>query len=281
MKKLDRIEGTKALNEGFVIIFGEKHRELLETMGEELIELGLKNGVEWTNSIILKDSRVSNCFEMTTKGIIDQEVSNDLENCMRFYFTEEEITMLKNEAQIDDASGCNNLQGLDKYIRLFSKKIKQSDVNIVKSTPFDYFKEYIINDKYKLTLHGEGGLQLDSYKKKNLEYYKSEGELFYMIEDIARKYHYFGMLLAKDAQAELWIEKIKNNLSQHNNYWLNTTLSQIIYKLIKNKKYADEAMIDIQNVTGVTEGFMTHKQLKEKISKMDFSELPDNLFAKK
>jgi len=43
-QKLDRVKGTKALHEGFVMIFGEKHRELLEIKGEELIQLGIKNG---------------------------------------------------------------------------------------------------------------------------------------------------------------------------------------------------------------------------------------------
>ncbi len=99
-----------------------------------------------------------------------------------------------------------------------------------------------------------------------------------MIEDIALKYHYFGMLLAKENEAELWIEKIKNNLSINTNRYLQSNLTQTIYRLVKNEDYADEIIIDIQNTTGVIDNFMTHKQIKERISKMDFSKLPENLF---
>lgn len=280
MKKLDRIEGTKALNEGFVIVFGEKHRELLETMGEELIELGLKNGKNWVNSIILKYSKVSSVFEMVADGDMPQEKADDLEKCMQVYFTSKEISMLKKGTEINDHS-FNYTKGIDKYETIFIDNILESEVNIISPKPFDHFKEYIIYNRPKITLFGESGLGLDMYSKNDLKYYQEENELFYMIENIARKYHYFGMLLAKDNQVELWIEKIKNNLTNNTNYHLKSTLSQIIYRLIDNEKYADDVMIDIQNVTGVTEGFMTHKQLDEKLKKMDFSKLPMDLFSKK
>ena len=276
MKKLDRLEGTKALNEGFVMIFGEKHRELLETKGEELIELGLKNGKEWVNAKILNQSRISNYFEMYKEGFVKENDVAELEKCMQVYFTSDDINILKGKSKITD----HDSSSVDEYVTLFVDKITESDVNIVSSKPFDHFKDYILNDKYKVTLYGEGGLQLDSYKKKNLKYYQEEGELFYMIEDIAKKYHYFGMLLEKEHQLELWIEKIRNNLTENTNYWLKTALSQIIYRLIKNEKYADEVIIDIQNYTRVIDGFLTHDQVTEKLSKIDLI-LPDNLFSEK
>lgn len=281
MQKLDRKKCTDALNEGFVMIFGEQHRELLKTKGEELIELGMKNGKNWVKSMILKESRVSNYLEMVEKGIIKQEKVDESIKQLNIYFTDEEIDILKGKNKIKDQD-YHFTEGVDKYTTLFVDEIPVSDVNIVKPTPFKYFKEYILNDKYNISLYGEGGLQLDMYNKKNLKYYQDEGELFYMVEDISKKYHYFGMLLTKDDQAEVWIEKIKNNIKD--DYWINNALSQIIYRLIKNENYADEAIIDIQNYTGIiNDGFSTHKQIKkhlEEISENLASKLPDNLFSK-
>jgi hypothetical protein len=267
------------VQEGFVMIFGEKHRKLIETQGEKLIELGLKNGKYWTTATILKDCKVSTIFEMLREGEIEQKKIDTLENDMKSYFTTDEIIFLKNEYSSDikdDASFY--MDGVKKIQSLFIKKISDSDVNVISPKSFKYFNKFVINNKYKITLYGEGGLGLDSYSKNNLQYYKDENELCYMIEDIALKYHYFGMLLAKENEAELWIEKIKNNLSINTNRYLQSNLTQTIYRLVKNEDYADEIIIDIQNTTGVIDNFMTHKQIKERISKMDFSKLPENLF---
>lgn len=100
--KLDREKGTKALNEGFVMIFGEKHRELFETKGEELIELGIKNGKNWSDAKILKDNRLSSYFEMAKKGIIKKDDADKLENQLPLYFTDKEISILKNGEDVDN-----------------------------------------------------------------------------------------------------------------------------------------------------------------------------------
>ena len=268
--KLDREQGTKAINEGFVMIFGEQHRELLETKGEELIELGIKNGKNWVDAQVLKSCYVSVYFSMCKKGIIKQEEIDKLKKELQIYLTKEDINILEKGIEVPDSSYTHS-KGLGKYITLFSEKIPESDVKIVSPTPFDHFKEYIIDDHYKITLFGESGLQLDSYKKKNLKYYKEEGELCYMVEDIARKYHYFGMLLAKNEQLELWIEKIKNNLNENDHHGIHHSLINIIYKLCNNKKDADKIIIDIQNHTGITEGknlFMTHDQVTKSLSRI-------------
>ena len=252
------------------MIFGEKHRELFETKGEELIELGIKNGKNWSDAKILKDNRLSSYFEMAKKGIIKKDDADKLENQLPLYFTDKEISILKNGEDVDNKH-FGYEKGVGEYIKLFENKISESDTNIVSPTPFDHFKQYIIYDKYKLTLFGEGGLQLDSYKKKNLKYYQEEGELCYMIEDIALKYHYFGMLLRKDIELELWIEKIKNNLKESSNYWLTSALIQVIYKLCNNESDADKIIIDIQNHAGVdteSSGFITHNQVTERLSKI-------------
>ena len=210
-------------------------------------------------------------------GNIKLEDLNSLENQMKIYFTPDEINSIKERPNIEDDQ-YNYIKGVDEYITIFSDNVLESDVNIITSKPFDYFKKFKISNKYDITLHGESGLGLDSYSKKNLKYYKDENELCYMVEDIALKYHYFGMLLARYNEAELWINKISSNLSEDTNYWIKSELSSILYRLIENDDDADDVILEIQEKLGIKDGFLTHKQVKERISKIDINTLPKKLF---
>ena len=114
MYKLDRVEGTKALTEGFVMLFGEKHRKFIETKGEELIELGLKNGVKWTTSLVLKNSKVSVYYDMYNDGIIKKEQIDQIDNDLPTYYTDEEIEIIKSSEEISREK-YHYMSGVEEY----------------------------------------------------------------------------------------------------------------------------------------------------------------------
>lgn len=266
-KKLDREKGTKALHEGFVMIFGEKHRELLETKGEELIQLGIKNGKAWAEATALKRVDFSVYFEMFDEGLIKQEDADALKKDLSHFFTNIQIKNIIKYNNVD-IHPYHFTKGRDEYESLFVSKILESDTNIIHPEPFDHFKEYIINNRPKISIFGECGLGLDSYSKKTLKYYQFENELFYMIEDISRKYHTFGMLLAKDIETDFWIDKIKNNITENINHRVKNKLNTLIYSLIRYEEDADKVILDIQKNTGTVEDFMTNNQVDNELSKI-------------
>ena len=92
---LDRDKAKKALDDGFCVIFGEKHRAFLEKTGDELIELGKENAVEWCHYLLFyKIDRLGFQFEMAEKGIIKEEQINSLVKNLKVFFTDEEIEKL-------------------------------------------------------------------------------------------------------------------------------------------------------------------------------------------
>jgi len=202
---------------------------------------------------------------MLEEGLIKQEEADELKKDLSNFFTNTQIKTLIEDEDIDDHS-YHYTKGTDVYESLFVNKILESDTNIIEPKPFEHFKEYVVNSRPKLSLFGECGLGLDSYSKKNLKYYQFENELFYMIEDISRKYHYFGMLLAKDIETDFWIAKIKNNITKNTNHRVKNKLNRIIYSLITNEEDADKVIIDIQNNTGIIDDFMTNKQVNKELS---------------
>lgn len=248
-------ESLFALNEGFIELCGEKHRVFIENIGVEAIKLGKTNGELWVNQLIKKHSRFS-YFKYLKEGELDKVKSE-----LKLFFEDEEIVIEENNyARL---SHYDYMDGLDSLIKKVVKTIKEIDIKIIKTNYFDYFKQFKLSANpgfSSVTLYGEGGLGLDQYKKSNLKYYQEERELCYMVEAIVYKYHYLGMLLKKQEVLLEWIDKITNNITNDMNHYIKSSLSQIIYGLSIDSA-SDIIIEDIQSITGVTDSFMTNKQV--------------------
>lgn len=268
---IDREEGKKALDNGFCIVFGEKHRVLFEETGEKLIELGMKNAEEWCHNLLLyKADMLSSFFEMAEEGIFEKEKIDDIIKGLKFFFSEEEIEKIKNKPETYEQYAGFFSEGRNKLEALITKEIDKKDVTLKNPKPFDYFKQFGLSDdkKFKsVTLYGEGGLSLDQYKSSNMKYYKEEGELCYPLEDIGRKYHYFGMLLKQQEVLLYWVDKILKNMTHETNYFVQGYLRNIIYEFSLDS-VSDEIMLYIQNELNLLDeknGFRTHKQIRESL----------------
>lgn len=247
---LDKEKSLQSLNDGFCIVFGEKHREFLTKIGSEILELGIKNGELWCNVLKFKMNNLCVFFEMFDEGEFEKEKIDDILKSLKLFFTDEEIKIIKsNKIDINSEHPSIYMNGERIYSTLIIDTIKIEDVTLKKAIPFDYFKQFKLSKEKQFsscTLHGEGGLGLDQYSVSSMKYDKEENELFYPIECVSRKYHYLGMLLAKDEILKRWIDIIVNNMKEDTNRYVKGLLRRIIYNLSINSGYADEIILDIQ-----------------------------------
>ena len=266
---LDSSKAVAALNEGFTIVCGEKHREFLTKLADQIVNLGMINSVRWANDLVIKADKISTYFTMVANGIIEQSKVDDIVKGLELFFTDEQIELLKFTKDCEIHSQLY-MQGLGKFEMLIVDTIKKEDMTCKNPIPFFYFKEFPVSAEKQFascTLYNESGLGLDEYKPSSMKYYKEEGELCYPIENICRKYHYLGMLLGKQEILLKWVDKIKQHMKPETNYFVRQFMSNIIYKLALGS-IADEIIHDVQSVTGVTDAFKTHDQVRQSISKL-------------
>ena len=258
-------------------LFGEKHRAFLEKVGDELIELGKKNAEDWCHNLLFyKIDRLGFQFEMAEQGFIEKEKMDKFMKSLQVFFTDEEIENFKNKKKREEKSYGEHpgaySKGRDEYERLILSEIKDKDATLKSPKPFDYFKGFGLSDEKQfksVTLHGEGGMGLDQYAPSTMKYYKEEGELFYPLEAICRKYHYLGMLLRKQEVLMYWVEKLIKNMNKETDYFVQSYFSNLIYEF-SLRSVSDEIVMDIQNKTGIDtdSGFITRKQLHQKVSEL-------------
>ncbi len=274
IKLINREEGKKALDDGFCIAFGEKHRALFEETGEKLIEIGMKNAEEWCHNLLFyKADTLSSFFEMAEEGIFEKEKIDNVVKSLKVFFSDEEIEKIKKHPERYDEYAGAFSKGRNEYEAIFVKEIDKKDVTLKSPKPFDYFKQFGLSDQKQfksVTLHGEGGLGLDEYKPSSMKFYKEEGELCYPIEGVGRKYHYFGMLLKQKEVLLYWVYKILKNMTHETNYYVQSYLRNIIYEFSLDS-VSDEIMLYIQkelNLSDEKNGFRTHKQVHESLKKI-------------
>ena len=271
IKLINREEGKKALDDGFCVAFGEKHRTLFEETGEKLIEIGMKNAEDWCHNLLFyKADRLSTFFEMAEDGIFEKEKIDSIVKGLKVFFSDEEIEKIKKHPERYDEYAGAFSKGRNEYEAIFVKEIDKKDVTLKSPKPFDYFKQFGLSDQKQfksVTLHGEGGLGLDQYTPSTMKFYKEEGELFYPIEAVGRKYHYFGMLLKQQEVLLYWVDKILKNMTHETNYFVQSYLKNIIYEFSLDS-VSDEIMLYIQNELNLSDeknGFRTHKQIRESL----------------
>lgn len=287
MELLTRDNGFKSLTDGFCEIYGEKHREFFTQNGSELITLGYQSGPKWIDALILtKCDRLASMFDMAEKNIIKKEEINALSTALEEIFSKEDIAKYSNPIRPKETNYQFFMRETEKYIQAFTERVLESEVKMITTKHFDYFKKFQLSTRYKtVNLFSEGGLGLDEYNKKDQEYMKFEGELFYAIENIPRKYHYFGQLLFKEDALVYWIRFISENLTNETNYWIAGFFRDVICVLSRDV-HTENIIRSIQETTGIDiekTGFISHKQVSArlaKISKERIKKLPNTLFDK-
>jgi hypothetical protein len=272
--KLDREIAKKSLTDGFCSLYGEKYRNLFDSVGEEIIELGRKNGEKhffnqalhntetagvWINVKFFKpNSLLNNVDELKNTILSDLSPFLSSENIEKL-FTEQPYTSFQN----------SNFAPPSDRKNLFSKI--ENVLDNIKPTPikkiafFDYFKQFPIYDTHQksVNLSTEGGLGLDQFHYKSVKYYLEEGEECYVSEAIPYKYHQLGSILIREEMRLNLINEIKKYISTDTDYFSKRVLSTMIKEYCFPSEEVS-TLLDIQTVCG-EEGFYTPKQVTERL----------------
>jgi hypothetical protein len=263
--KIDRNIAQKELTDSFCLLYGEIYRELFDTNGSKLIELGIINARRHFNEQSIQNSKKVYLF--STKSDIEKDLSK--------FLSEEDIVDLFNKNKVDSFSEANFAAPKD-CGKLMSNIIDA--LKGVKPTPsrikFDYFKKFPI---YKYTkssnLSTEAGLSLDQFRYSEVEYYLEENEEFYIAESIPYKYHGLGSILGREELRLEMVDKLKSNI----NYDSNTQSKQVLKNMLSAFCFdseLDNTLLDIQSVCG-EESFQTREQIDKVISNANFDNLKD------
>jgi len=295
----------QTLTDGFVELFGEEKRSFFESIQDEMFKEGYDAGEKCVYLNGLKSS--SNAVRSAFRGLENRRTNP---KCTLPEISEEDMRVQLEELfgdNIDkmlnrdfkDVKGGNNLNAVYEYYKNINKYTKQiikelgsgesDDVpKLYNKNPenFETFKKYKLHEISRISLYSESGLNLDSFNKKNIDYYLFEGEFFYMIEAISNKYYLLGAFIAQQDLKEQWINKgieIFNIETDHDVYsawkdYLETLSYNFEEKALINtvrKAYGiKNKSKDIHNK------LRTHKEITEYLSTCDFSDLPDDLFKK-
>ena len=218
---LDREIAKKALTDGFCLLYGEKFRNFFDTVGEEIIELGITNGRAHFVSQGLHSFDKSNLWihleHFTPKHFSTVEECIDaIKMELKPFLSENQIdTYLVERPYVsfcksDFAYPVNNKILFNKI----SNKLKKVKPVPVKEIPsFDYFKQFPTYRTHSdsVNLYTEGGFGLDQYSYDEVEYNLKEGEHSYLAEAIPYKYHQLGSVLVREELRLELIDRIKNN----------------------------------------------------------------------
>jgi hypothetical protein len=139
---IDRTEAKKALDDGFCIVYGEKYRDLFERTGEQLINLGIKNGKTWVDDLKLRKGRISMYFEMGKEGKFEEQKLTDILNGLKEFFTENEIEKIKSTDYMSEAYAGNYIKNIGKLQKEIIDSIDENDITLKEATPFYYFKKF-------------------------------------------------------------------------------------------------------------------------------------------
>lgn len=270
--KIDRQIAHKSLTDGFCEIFGEELRDLLTKVGNELIDLGIKNGqyiresaFNHIDKILSLDDNHSAPVMFPKDKVIEQ---------LLMFFTKEQVDKLVAKANDEKL-----YFAYSKTLRLTTDGIGEYQSQIVsaideKKAPkfintkhFDYFKTFYVYGKSKsCNLFGECGMGLDMYNAKDVRYYFSENELCYPIKAISRKYHLLGSYIAREEYRQELIDKIISigkELLPPVCHALSDCLREVCFD-----SELEPTLLDIQDKTGITDDFLTSKQVSQRLSKI-------------
>lgn len=277
---INRELSKNSLTDGFCLLYGEKYRNLFNTIGDELIDIGIKNGRKhfyeqalykaenyspiWINIKFFKPDSTFNTIE---------ELKNSVRTDLKPFLPPDNIENLFEEQPYRSFLDSHFTFPRDNdKTGVFSKIV--DELENVKPKPtkkinFNYFKQFPIYDTHQKTvnLSTEGGLGLDQFYYNEVKYYLEENEECYVSEAIPFKYHQIGSILIREEIRLKLIEEIKKHITPNTYYFSKKILADMI------KEYCfpserDSTLLNIQTVCG-EKGFSTPKQVTESLKKLD------------
>jgi len=269
---IDRAIAKKSLTDGFCLLYGEQYRDLLDSVGEKIIEKGIRNGRRFFNLMALDKITQSHlhiyidCFEKNEKIDSVEALKIKLLKDLKPFAPQKLIEKGFKEQPYNPFSEANfaYTTGTKALFKSISKVLTKVKPIPVKSIPsFNYFKQFPVYAIHKssVTLATEGGLGLDQFNYPSVKYYLEESEDFYLAESIPYKYHQLGSILIKEELRLKFIDKIKKNINS-DTYPSIKSLLRSMARCYCFHSEEDDTLLDIQSVCGEA-GFSTSGQLQK------------------
>lgn len=245
------------LTKGYGELFGEKFENFLKTIHQDMLNEGYVAGLKYCKDQYTKNaaSSVHMSKEFGNLSVEDVKVLKELylEDYERMS-TDEDFGYANTSIYLGQVFPFYNKQ----LMGLFTEKIKKELGNgdrdnmpeLFNKNPksFKHFNRYRARNNFSVYKE----LQLDDINQSNIDYYIEEGEFFYFIEDIVKKYFYLGALIAQQTLKQDWINKGMKLISSNSNKYVIKawfkSLQKLAYKTeIKTISNLIKDKIDISN----------------------------------
>ena len=270
---LDRELSKKSLTDGFCLLYGEKYRVLFDTVGGELIELGIKSGKDYFTKYSLHKAHQSGLYIMVEHfepnkiyKNVEEFKSTVIKELTPFLSNIDIKKLLVEQPYVSFNSSNFAVPIKNNIFEKISNGLKNIKPTPVKKIPsFDYFKQFLIFDSCKksINLSTESGLGLDQFNYESVKYYLEEGEEFYLPKAIPFKYHQLGSTLIREELRMKMIDKIKENITKDSDRHVRGLLSGMVSSFCFDSE-EDTTLLDIQTVCG-EDGFLTSEQLTNRL----------------
>lgn len=269
---MNRDRAIKSINDGLCAIFGEKSRDLFETEGGKLIELGIEAGKYWAHDLVkysiyfsidlgyqLRSSKrtideIKEFVSPECYKVLENYSKNDFDYIDKPFYGD----YMKNYPQIEEAT------------EIFLESLSIEDFTFEKPVAFDYLYSIKTSLDYdKFSIIGEGRLMLNWLEpdsiKLNLNGVEDEEYLENLLHPIAHDFFYLGMFIGRFETAKKEIDYIKTNIKNDLDDEWKEYLSSVVRK-IWLEPYTHQEVLEIQ-AQGITGGFITEEQYEKKIKR--------------
>ena len=278
--KIDREIASKTLTDSFCLLYGEKFRTLFEENGEKLIDLGIKNAIEYFTEYAVDNTTKSHVYVMTKffqpnkfYNSLD-EMKSSITTGLKPFLSDSDIEKLFTDREYSSFTGDRFAEpkGIGIFQSNIIKGLDESKPKPIRKLEFDYFKQFpIYKTSSSVSLATEGGLGLDQFNYTSVKYYLEEDEEFYLAEAIPYKYHALGSVLGREQLRSEMVDKLKSTITPDSDYEVKEVLRYMLAAYCFGSE-EDSTLLDVQSVCGV-EGFQTSIQISNSIKKIDKSVL--------
>jgi hypothetical protein len=176
---INREISKNTLTDGFCLLYGEKYRNLFNTIGDELIDIGIKNGEKHFYEQALYEIENSTFyvriefFKPDSSFNTIEELKDTIRTDLKPFLPDDIIEKLFEEQPYRSFINSNftSPKNVNKK-GSFSKIVDELETVKPKPTKkinFDYFKQFPIYDTHQksVNLSTEGGLGLDQFNYKS------------------------------------------------------------------------------------------------------------------
>lgn len=267
MNILDENRAIDALVNGYTELYGEKYLQVFKELGPKCVEVGKKNGTSYWHDKAIQDIHLIGLLYLKhTNG--DKSIAK--QQLMSAYgFTQQDIDLLNGTVEKHEqiwAGMPKYRRGIGPLQQEIMSAVREKDIKSITPKAFKYFEQFkTYSDKSSPSYMTESGFSLDSLNKDNIEYYRTENELFYFHEEIYSAFYLLGLYLTRQTMRQSLKEKIVQFAKQHGHDARGT----IAHYYVKFFDHKDEtaALIEIQKLVG-KEDFETPKQISSSLKSM-------------